>query len=196
MYFSGLYVHYLVLSTFFFDFVRHLYNRVCGFFQRKKPQEEKRKMTWLLACKEYAEKTGKWVVPKKDSDEYKAVKAIQERMTKSAPAEKPVAEKKAPVAKKEPKKAKVVEVPETVVEEKVKKPRAPRKPKAEAPVAADVAAVVLEATKEQVKKEKKVRVVSEPVVTEKAKTKVSSGKKTTQIKNTVKVDENKIVAFN
>lgn len=37
-------------------------------------------MSWAQALKQYATETGKFVLPKKDTDEYKAVKAIQEKL--------------------------------------------------------------------------------------------------------------------
>jgi hypothetical protein len=46
-------------------------------------------MSWAEALKEYAKQKGQFVVPKKDTADYKAVKAIQEKMAsakKDAPA--------------------------------------------------------------------------------------------------------------
>ena len=46
-------------------------------------------MSWTEALKEYAKINNQFLVPKKDSEQYKAVKAIQERMAgakKDAPA--------------------------------------------------------------------------------------------------------------
>lgn len=40
-------------------------------------------VTWVEAVKEYAKQKGKFVIPKKDSDEYKAVRALQEKMNKA-----------------------------------------------------------------------------------------------------------------
>jgi hypothetical protein len=52
-------------------------------------------MTWAEALKEYAKQKGQFVVPKKDTDDYKAVKAIQEKMA-SAKKDAPVEEVKKP----------------------------------------------------------------------------------------------------
>lgn len=61
-------------------------------------------MTWLAACKEYATRTGKWIVPKKDSAEYTEIKKIQEKMLKEPKVVKEVAKepKKAPAKPKAP----------------------------------------------------------------------------------------------
>lgn len=94
-------------------------------------------MTWLAACKEYAASVGKWTVPKKDSEEYKAIKAIQARMASAAaPASTP-----APKAGKKPKL--VISEEAAVVPEKVPIAKAPRVRKEKAP-ASDA---VLEASK-------------------------------------------------
>ena len=73
-------------------------------------------MSWTEALKEYAKQKGQFVVPKKDSDEYKAVKAIQERMAS--------AKKEAPAAAEVKKPRKVRIEPEGVI---------PKAPVAEAP---------------------------------------------------------------
>lgn len=49
-------------------------------------------MSWLAACKEYAAKTGRWTVPKKDTPEYAEVKKIMDRMAAERPAETPAGE--------------------------------------------------------------------------------------------------------
>lgn len=42
---------------------------------------------WLPACREYAEKMGRWMVPKKGTPEYEEVKKIMDRMSaEKAPA--------------------------------------------------------------------------------------------------------------
>ena len=61
-------------------------------------------MSWTEALKEYAKQHGQFLVPKKDSEQYKAVKAIQERMA-SAKKEEPVAA--AAEAPKKPRKVRV-----------------------------------------------------------------------------------------
>ena len=77
-------------------------------------------MTWLLACKEYAAKNGKWTVPKKGTDEYNAIKQIQGRMTSEKTS---VVESITPAKVKKPRKPKaVVEIPEVVVEECIVNP--------------------------------------------------------------------------
>lgn len=78
-----------------------------------------RKMSWAEALKEYAKQRGQFMLPKKDSEEYKAVKAIQEKMS---------AKKQEPVAEEAPKKKRVrVEregvVPKAAVAEECVKPK-------------------------------------------------------------------------
>lgn len=41
---------------------------------------------WIDACKEYAAKTGKWCVPKKDSAEYAEIRKIAERLASASAA--------------------------------------------------------------------------------------------------------------
>lgn len=92
-------------------------------------------MSWASALKEFATTSGKFVLPKKDSPEYTAVKAIQERMKKETDAP-------ASVAKPKPiKKAKVENVVVPVAEEipvvakkapKVKAAKAAKAPNVEA----------------------------------------------------------------
>jgi len=128
MYLSGLYIHYLVFVTLLSNVVGHLFERVCGFFLRRKPPVLiERKMSWLAACKEYATKHGKWVVPKKDSAEYAEIKKIQARMAGAA----------APAA------------PAAAAPVKEKKPRAPRKPKVAEEVAGEAAVAAMETVKEE-----------------------------------------------
>jgi len=56
-------------------------------------------MSWLSACKEYAAKTGKWTVPKKDSPEYAEVKKIMDRLSAEKSAGAAAPEKPRPVLK-------------------------------------------------------------------------------------------------
>jgi len=51
-----------------------------------------REMNWLDACKEYAKQTGKWVVPKKDSEEYNAIRKLMGSAEAPAPESKPTTE--------------------------------------------------------------------------------------------------------
>jgi hypothetical protein len=138
MNFARLYIHYLVFTTVVGHLVRHCVDWVCGFLRRRKSPEPIDNRMWLQACKEYATKHGKWVVPKKDSPEYAEIKKIQERMGGA----------KAPEAKpKETKprkpRVKVEEVPEVMaveapVESKPRKVRAKKveeaKPVVETPM--------------------------------------------------------------
>lgn len=73
-------------------------------------------VSWLQAVKQYAQDSGKkFTIPKKDSDEYKAIKALQTKMTES--------EVKGLVKEKKEKKTKVVvKEEEKVVESVVEKP--------------------------------------------------------------------------
>ena len=81
-------------------------------------------MSWTEALKEYAKQNGQFLVPKKDSEQYKAVKAIQERMAsvkKEAPAPAVAAE-----AAKKPRKARAVAegvAPKAPVAEAPKEPK-------------------------------------------------------------------------
>lgn len=85
--------------------------------------------TWLQACKKYAEQTGKWVVPKKDSEEYKAIRELQ---TKMVPVKSEPKETSKPMRPpKEPKAPRAAKVPETVPEvpEVPEAPKSVRKPR-------------------------------------------------------------------
>lgn len=62
--------------------------------------------SWIDAMKAYAKQTGKWTVPKKDSPEYEAIRALQMTLPKGSKAEAKV-EVKAKVAEAEPAKKKV-----------------------------------------------------------------------------------------
>jgi hypothetical protein len=75
-------------------------------------------MSWAQALKEFAKQRGQFILPKKDSDDYKAVKAIQEKMAGSAQ------QKKDAPAVEEPKKKRVKAMPEGVI---------PKAPVVEAP---------------------------------------------------------------
>lgn len=71
-------------------------------------------MSWVNAIKEYAKMNGgKFVIPKRDSEEYGKIKAIQDRMAKGEKIEVPKAKKEKPVKKANV----VVEEKETVVEQ-------------------------------------------------------------------------------
>jgi hypothetical protein len=72
-------------------------------------------MSWAEALKEYAKQNGQFVVPRKDSEDYKKVKAIQEKMAAT--------KKDAPVVE-EPKKKRAKAMPEGVI---------PKAPVVEAP---------------------------------------------------------------
>lgn len=72
-------------------------------------------MSWSEALKEFAKINNQFVVPRKDSEDYKKVKAIQEKMAS--------VKKDAPVVE-EPKKKRVKAMPEGVI---------PKAPVAEAP---------------------------------------------------------------
>ena len=101
-------------------------------------------MSWLAACKEYAASVGKWTVPKKDSDEYKAIKAIQARMAgAAAPAPAPAAKKPKLVISTE----EAAVVPDAVV--KISSAAKAPKPRKEKAPAVDV---VHEAAKAEVAK--------------------------------------------
>jgi hypothetical protein len=78
---------------------------------------------WLQACKEYASTTGKWIVPKKGSSEYDAIKKIQDRLSAASVPDVVKAVMPAPGALR---KAKVVP-PETVVEPVVPVIKKPKK---------------------------------------------------------------------
>jgi len=86
-------------------------------------------MTWLAACKEYAASVGKWTVPKKDSDEYKAINAIQSRMAGAA----------APAPDTSAKKPKVaISTEAAVVPDKISRAAKAPKPRKEKAPAVDV----------------------------------------------------------
>ena len=107
------------------------------------------KMSWVDSLKEFAKETGKFSLPKKDTEDYSRVKAIQERLAKASEAP--------PVAKpKKEKKVKVANVPVAVeapvvaaVEApvKVKKVRVPKVPNPIALPDPPVAAVASEPIK-------------------------------------------------
>jgi hypothetical protein len=138
-------------------------------------------MTWAEALKEYAKQKGQFVVPKKDTDDYKAVKAIQEKMAssaqqkKDAPAEEP----------KKPRKVKAMPegvIPKALVEEAPK----PKK-KAANPALACEELKVKQAAKDQavevkVKRARKVKEADPAVDAPKRKPRV---KKTEIIKQNV-----------
>lgn len=84
--------------------------------------------TWVDAVREYAKQTGKWSVPKKDTDEYKAIKAIQEKMKNPPPAVEPKKRGRKPKAE--------APVAEPVAPVKQDKKVAIEAPKQEAPVVA------------------------------------------------------------
>jgi hypothetical protein len=96
----------------------------------------------MSACKAYAEKNGKWVVPKKDTPEYAAIKKIQDELKGSA-AKAPEAAPKVAASAKAPKAPKAAKAPAvagggiTTVEETAPaenfKPVAKKAPKAAAP---------------------------------------------------------------
>lgn len=148
--------------------------------------------SWLQAVKEFASKNGKWIVPKKGTPEYEAVKKIQEDM-------KAKAEPKAVVEKeKKPKKAK-----ETVdvAEELAKKPVRQRKPKAKAEIPPTAEAKV--EVKPEIKTETKVEVKSEvkpEVKVKKLNPKIADGKSTGAVtarnpRKKITVAENKTITF-
>ena len=76
-------------------------------------------MSWIQAVQEYAKETGKFIIPKKDSDEYVKIKAIQERMKQPTPPAK-TKKTKTPASVELPKAQPVQNV---VVEKKPRKPR-------------------------------------------------------------------------
>lgn len=153
MYFSAFQIHYLVLFAYLCEMVRHVFTG-CGFPRNRisGPIPEKKMLTWLQACKEYATRNGKWVVPRKGTAEYDAIRALQG--SESSP----------PAPKKEPKRrvsaTEVIEIKESgeapmkpartmnpnepAAPKKVRKPRM----KVEAPEEA-----VLEATEAEAKPE-------------------------------------------
>lgn len=137
-------------------------------------------VTWVEAVKEYAKKSGKFVIPKKDSEEYKAVRALQEKMSKAplpkqevAKEEKPkrsrkavvTAEEKTPVEAVAPVKQKKVAVEskqvESPIEPKEKKQRVKKVVVPEEPLKNEV---VAEAPVKE-KKPRKTALRGEPRVT-------------------------------
>jgi hypothetical protein len=105
-------------------------------------------MSWVDAIKEYAKQNGgKFVIPKRDSEDYGKVKAIQERMAKGEKIEVPKAKKEKPVKKANV----VVEVKEEVVEQ----PRKTTAKRGEKKANIDVPAPVAVAVEEPVKKVRK-----------------------------------------
>ena len=119
-------------------------------------------VSWLEAVKEYSKTNGKFVIPKKDSDQYKAIKTLQEKMnntsakvesTKDETSKKPkkVAKAKeeavvqdapvAPVKRAKKVATEVATVTETPTEVKQKKPRAKKEV---APVVNEVIEAVVE----------------------------------------------------
>lgn len=86
-------------------------------------------MTWLLACKEYAAKTGKWTVPKRDSPEYAEVKKIMDRLA----AEKPAGVQAA--APEKPRAVRKVPAPVADADKKSGVTSTPKKPAAKKPAA-------------------------------------------------------------
>lgn len=124
-------------------------------------------MSWVEAIKKYAEVNGgKFVIPKRDSEDYAKVKAIQERMAKGEKIEMPKATKT-----KAEKKANM-DAPAPIVEETPKKRKSIPKPEKKANTDDPVAPPVMEEKKvvkrRAPKKEKTANVepVEEPVVSE------------------------------
>jgi hypothetical protein len=110
-------------------------------------------MSWVEAIKKYAEMNGgKFVIPKRDSEDYAKVKAIQERMTKGEKIEVP----KAKSAKPEKVANKEQPLP-AVAEEAPKKRKSIPKPVK----VANVDVTPVEPAPDAPKKEKKVRAKKE-----------------------------------
>lgn len=127
-------------------------------------------MSWVEAIKAYAAANGgKFVIPKRDSEEYKKVKALQEKMSKGDKVEAtaPVKAKKEKIAKK----ANVVEeVPVEVVKTPVKQVVA-EKPKKRANVApvkeeAPAAEPVVKAPRKSAKVVREEKAVAKSIATE------------------------------
>jgi hypothetical protein len=136
-------------------------------------------MSWAEALKEYAKQKGQFVVPKKDSDDYKAVKAIQAKLA-STKSEAPAVE--------EPKKKRVKALPEGTAPKPAVAEVAPEpKKKAVNPALACEALKVKQAAKDQavevkVKRARKVKEADPAVDAPKRKPRV---KKTEIIKQDV-----------
>jgi hypothetical protein len=148
-------------------------------------------VSWISAVKQYAQNSGKkFAIPKKDSDEYLAIKALQQKMSESEikGLVKEKKEKVAKVVKEEPVKEKEPVKQEPLVKAPTVKPVKPVKtepapqefkpkkrvpkvrtvaepePEVEAPAVPDVPLVVSRKTKKQVKAEKVIPdTVVEPV---------------------------------
>lgn len=143
-------------------------------------------MSWAEALKEYAKQKGQFVVPKKDSDDYKAVKAIQEKLA-SAKKDAPVVEE----APKKPRKAKVIPegvTPKPAVE--VEAAPAPKK-KAANPALACEELKLKQAAKDQAVevKAKRVRKAKE------ADPAVDAPKRKPRVKRTEIIKENVVMEF-
>jgi hypothetical protein len=97
-------------------------------------------MSWAQALKEYAKQKGQFVLPKKDSEDYKKVKAIQEKMAS--------VKKDAPVVE-EPKKKRVKAMPEGVIPKALVEEAPKPKKKAANPALACEELKVTQAAKDQ-----------------------------------------------
>lgn len=143
-------------------------------------------MSWAEALKEYAKQKGQFVVPKKDSDDYKAVKAIQEKLA-SAKKDAPVAEE----APKKPRKAKII--PEGVAPKPAVAVEAAPEPKKKAP---NLAVACAELKVKQAAKDQAVEV--KPKRVRKAKETdpaVDAPKRKPRVKRTEIIKENVVMEF-
>jgi hypothetical protein len=132
-------------------------------------------MSWVEIVKQYAkENGGKFVIPKRDSEDYAKVRAIQERLRKVAESPAPVVEEKKKRVKKE-KVAQPATEPTTVVHPAPKKAKeAPAIGAKQAQPASESTTIVTPAPKEKkprMKKSEKIALVKEEEAKEIAKPK-------------------------